>query len=301
MRQPPWDQNAIFGTEADAHPDRYLVHYTTVGSAAAIALTGAIALSPLTPMNDPRESQSRQIMTMFTGGSVPDDERSRFEQELWRLRGRVRLACFTVDQPRDAIEKLPRHNDRDAQFEDRRGYAHSRMWTQYAAWQSGVCLVFERTKLLTTAQRTFEARCHDGPVKYVPGFDEALHRAELVNFDDPDSALHHRRNVIPSLFVKNNDWAAENEFRVLVDDWYSGPCLLPISESLVGVALGVSFMPHQLPVIEALAEKFHLRNEVAHMVLNAGVLQAWPARRRTGALRLWTDGETRSVAAVLDH
>ena len=63
MKLSSWKVNAIFGSEVDIPPDRYLFHYTSVERCAAIGFTGCIALGPLTPMNDPRESQLRQVMT----------------------------------------------------------------------------------------------------------------------------------------------------------------------------------------------------------------------------------------------
>lgn len=98
---------------------------------------------------------------------------------------------------------------------------------------------------------------------------------------------------MPSLFVKNRDWESEREYRLLVDEWDEVVCLLPIENALIGLALGLAFMPHQLPVVTALAEKFDLGDNVAHMIVNMGVLQAWPSRNGSGLLRLWTDEETR--------
>lgn len=290
-----WEVNPIFGSEVDIPPDRYLFHYTSVERCAAIGFTGRIALGPLTPLNDPRESQLRQVITMTSGGTggarrLTDEERKEFERELWDLRSRVRLACFSADQT----------DGRYSEREDRRGYAHSRMWTQYATGHSGVCLVFDRAQLVATARRTFENRLHHQAVTYVSGFDDSLHAAELVDFDRADARQHHRTKVVPSLFVKNRDWESEHEYRLLVDDWDEPACLLPIENALVGVALGVAFMPYQLPVITALAEKFQLGDQVAHMTGNMGVLQAWPSRDRTGMLRVWTDADTRARDAVFD-
>jgi hypothetical protein len=247
-------------------------------------------------MNDPRESQFRQVVTMRTGqldGGIPhvtNAEREAFEAALRELRGRVRLACFTEDRTDG------QHSGRD----DRRGYAHSRMWTQYATGQSGVCLVFDRARLIAAAETTFGSQVRHQKVRYVSGFDHLLNEAESVDFDHPDPIAHHKTKVLPGLFAKNVDWASEFEYRLLVDGWDDTPCMLPITDSLVGVALGRSFMPHQLPVIECLAEQFQLGHEVAHVILNCGVLQAWPSRDRYGALRVWSDEETRK-GAIFDR
>lgn len=295
VKQSTWEANSIFGTETDTSPERYVFHYTSVERCAAIGFTGSVGLGRLTPMNDPRESQVRQVTTMRSGGpgdvlQVTDEERQAFEAELWRLRASVRLACFSADQT----------DGTSSERDDWRGYAHSRMWTQYAAGHTGVCLVFDRARLIDTGRAVFGKSFHCGAVTYVSGFDHALHDAELADFDQPNPGLHHRTKVIPSLFVKNRDWAAEFEFRLLVDEWDDSACLLPIAESLIGVALGVSFTPYHLPVIARLAETFGLDDRVAQLIVNCGVLQAWPARDRAGELRVWTDADTRLRNEIFD-
>jgi hypothetical protein len=292
-----WEANPVFGSEVEIPADGYLFHYTTVERCAAIGMTGCLALGPLTPLNDPRESQLRQVMTMTAAGGhaapprdVPEEERQQFEQELWRLRSRVRVACLTTDHTDG------RHSERD----DRRGYAHSRMWTQYAGGHGGVCLVFDRARLLRTATARFGSRFHHAAVEYVSGFDDSLHEAELVDFDRPDPLRHHRDKVVPSLFVKNRDWNSESEYRLLLEEWDEVVGLLPIAGALVGIALGAAFMAHHLAVIAALAERFDLGDRIAQMIVNMGVLRAWPAQDRNGLLRLWTDADTRARDLVFD-
>lgn len=290
MKESVWDVDPVFGGRSATTTDRYLFHYTSVESAAGIALTRSLALSPLTPMNDPRESQVRQVATMKvvrkgTAGVTPR-EREAFETELWTRRRRVRLGCFTEDR----IEGRPGHAER----EDLRGYAHSRMWTQYAAGQTGVCLVLDRSQLLEAAHLAFGRRLTHGPVGYVEGFDAALVDAETVDFTTPDVTRHHVERVLPSLLVKNGDWRSEREYRVVVDDWDEGACLLPLDGVVAGLAFGLSVRPHQLHVIDAVADQFGLADRVAQLVLNCGVLQAWPGRGRDGRVRALSDGETRS-------
>lgn len=57
MKLSEWEANTIFGEPTSADPETFLYHYTSVERAAGIALLGSISLSPLGPMNDPRESQ----------------------------------------------------------------------------------------------------------------------------------------------------------------------------------------------------------------------------------------------------
>ncbi len=54
------------------------------------------------------------------------------------IRGTTTLACLTRDDP-EGLQVPP--NEAFA-----RGYAHSRMWAQYADGHGGVCLIFERER-----------------------------------------------------------------------------------------------------------------------------------------------------------
>lgn len=84
MKLSTWEANPVFGSRSEIPSDRYLFHYTSVERCAVIGFTSCIALGPLTPLNDPRESQLRQVMTMTTGSlhsarSVTVEERKEFE------------------------------------------------------------------------------------------------------------------------------------------------------------------------------------------------------------------------------
>lgn len=175
------------------------------------------------------------------------------------------------------------------------------MWAQYAAAHTGVCIVFDRQALSEAARSTFSKRIHEEAVTYVAGFDRTLAEAETVNFDRPDPRAHHLLRVVPSLFVKNVDWQSEHEYRLIVDEWGDEPCLLPVQRAVRGVVIGAGFQPHNLPLIRAFADKFGISGHVAQIVVNAGVLQSWPARDRYGNYRVWTDKETRGCDTIFDR
>lgn len=92
VRLTEWEKHPIFGGEQPASPDRWIFHYTTIDRAASIALVGALSLSPLNVLNDPRESKERQVETMtpsFARGSLPqsprtvsDEERRAYERQI---------------------------------------------------------------------------------------------------------------------------------------------------------------------------------------------------------------------------
>jgi hypothetical protein len=98
-----------------------LYHYTSIGRAAAIALTGSILLSPLEFLNDPRESQRRSTIRVTYGTSplpnADEDLAELHEHRLLEFRGGVRVGCYTRD------ERLERGTLADA---DARGFARPR-------------------------------------------------------------------------------------------------------------------------------------------------------------------------------
>jgi len=290
MKLSDWDSDPVFGSRSRIDPGQYLVHYTSVERLAAIALTSSIALAPLAFMNDPRESHHRQLVSVrswWPGRSpLTEADRAAFEQVLSARRDCVRLACFTEDR----VEGAPG----TALREDRRGYAHSRMWAQYAAGHTGVCLILDRPALVAVAESLFGTSLLHGPVDYVSGFDERLNSAELADHDEPDPLSLHLDAVLPGLLVKNADWSSECEFRLIVDDWGAGPCAVPLDGLLQGLAIGASFAHRHLPILEAVASKHAITARIAQMVLNCGVLQPWPSLGSAGNLNVWTDADTRS-------
>lgn len=216
-----WEESIFLSDRYD--DTEFVMHYTSVERAAAIALTQSLVLSPLRVLNDPRESQQRQSIRVtysIPGGpvmpDVADDVGIQHDAALWALRNQVRVGCFTAD-----ARAHPRGTGRDA---DERGFARPRMWAQYGAGHAGCCLVMNR-EALESAARGLSAKVHCGRVRYVEGVDLALHEAELVELNDPTTGrtgpdlTKQQRAMVKSLFSKNADWATEREFRIVVEDW----------------------------------------------------------------------------------
>jgi hypothetical protein len=96
-----WRAHPIFGDAQPTDPEKWLCHYTTLTSAAAIALTGQFMLSPLSTLNDPQESTRRPMTTLTFDvrgkppSNVSTEERMEFERIMDKLRDQVRIGCFT--------------------------------------------------------------------------------------------------------------------------------------------------------------------------------------------------------------
>lgn len=251
-------------------------------------------LSPLTRLNDPRESRCRQIIPVTSSNSwevaprsVTDDERREAEKALEDRRLNVRVGCFTLDSSVG--------EPGTAERADARGYARPAMWTHYADRHSGVCLVLERAALEAQATERFGNRFHPIMVAYAAGFDDALADAELVNFDQLDYQAHFGTAVLATLRGKNDDWAAEREYRVaVIDHDRRASCILPIATSLKGLVLGVDFRSADLPLAEAICAEFDLGDHVGQVSLNNAALYVIPARASDGQLTQWNEDEIRT-------
>lgn len=298
MRLDEWAAHPMFGSGEPADPERWLFHYTSLASAAAIALTGDMLLSPLAVLNDPQEAAARPIMTITAGDlanrprSVTDDERAAFEQTLEQLRGTIRVGCFT----RDAAIGSP---STAARF-DGRGYARPRTWAQYGDGHTGACLVLDRQRLEVEAERLFGGRRRCEPVGYAAGFDDVLHLAETVAFDRPDPDRHFRERVIGSLLRKNADWQGEREYRIVVWGHHDVVCALPVADAVVGLVLGVRFPAHQMPIARKIAERFDVVEDCALLMMNNAVLDPHPLAGPDGKWHRWHDQDLRERGRVFD-
>jgi hypothetical protein len=276
----------------------WLFHYTSLASAAAIALTGQLFLSPLSVLNDPQEATAGPISTMTggTGGvppkSVATHERIGFELLLESLRDTVRVACLTRDA--DA------GNPGTAARMDARGYARPRIWTQYGDKHAGVCLVLDRAAMEVAVKHQFGSRVRSEPVTYVAGFDTALHAAETVDFDNPDPKRHFQDHVLASLFNKNADWEGEREHRIVVWGHSDPVCAVPIVSAVVGLVLGLSFPAHQIPVARRVSETFDVVRNTALLSLNNRVLDPSPPIGPDGEWHRWTAQDLREKGRVFD-
>ena len=236
-------------------PDQWVYHYTTRDTAiGSILPTGQIRLSLYEWMADPRESK-----TWLFGGHGSGD------YDLWELIQRInklaksnaKLFCVT----RDAPDIPPPPNERY-----QRGFAHSRMWTDYAGRHTGVCMIFNRRRLhaaITTALGTDNVYADDVTYGEWTSLQGEAHTIDYKSLDQHgvDEALRaHIRTYIDQLFFyKNTDWAAEVEHRWLYLGDSPTPEFVPFGDALEGLCVGENYpaVPAgEDPSLRCLAEQF---------------------------------------------
>lgn len=142
-----------------------LFHYTSRDAALEHILpTARLRFGRLPRTNDPREFGE---IWFPIAGRVGDDEpltaRSPFkliEEANEHLRRSVHVLCLTEDRP--------------SRWEQRHGYGNgprrARMWAQYSDNHAGVCLCFDRQRLIDAAHDQLETDGRsviDGPLNYL--------------------------------------------------------------------------------------------------------------------------------------
>lgn len=229
-------------------------HYTT----AAIAIEHILAsmkirLGPINRTHDPSEGHRE-----YTGFSDVDVGRPNFAawDRVDEVAKRTRVACFCKDGELGggdpcALDFAPPWA----------GWARDRMWAQYAGGHEGVCLAFDRRKLVEAFNGA------------VVGRGDTISR-DVVYSDDPHSlsydngriaqvgaeqyAAEYRRKHAPTLYLtKRLDYQGEHEFRlVLLDEDASGiDAFVPVRGALVYAMLGDRFPKAYLPCIDAVMRR----------------------------------------------
>lgn len=277
----------------------HLFHYTSADTAIFNILgSGTLRLSPFESTNDLWESRPLHPVI-----STHDDDRD-FDAtfDLWaeidrNIRLHAKVACLTLDVA------LPDHVfNRDAL----RGWAHLSLWAHYGAGHAGVCLRFNRHKLIKAFLEHAEpsALTFHGPVGYLSAqggpATRGIDPGQVKEFGVDAVALAYAEANKESIFFrKHADWANEVEYRLVLLNQSVLPTHIDIREALTGVVLGDAFPQGRLPALlemlqaypDVEVEQVRYMNRTLHCYPfdgtvrpGAGGVYAWGAPRRTGSL-----------------
>jgi hypothetical protein len=196
---------------------KYLYHYTKASTAIEHILgEQQLAFNPINSPGDPFEYLD---CTFGFNGSVKNPVavkmNSEFNKEVNDYRKNYKIACFCKDRF-ESYEDYNRSSDKPNDIEIGRGYNHSRMWGQYADKHRGVCIVFNKEKLIALLEQekmngSKDLYCEKINYDSVPDI-----------FSDPfpnlqESGMQFAQNHIKDfLFWKDFDYRDENEFRIAV-------------------------------------------------------------------------------------
>jgi hypothetical protein len=249
-------------------PGTCLYHYTRLDTALQhIVPAQKIRLGPFSSMRDPRESSQWSISVGGFVGDVdyPNDIRDfwQFNRRVNELKSHVKVLSLTQDTT---------HDGDPAAIAFGRGFAHPRLWEQYAENHRGVCLCFNSELLHRRLAEELQpyGQLHYGPVAYenreiAPAAVETL--VEKLRTRGPiDAASDHLRDHIGELFfTKLCDWETESEYRFVIQTDDPRAVYARVSTSLRAVILGAdegsrSYEPSFAKVCDAAGvEIFHMR------------------------------------------
>lgn len=179
-----------------------LYHYTKFDSAIRIILSNHLKFGKLGDMNDVNEAYKRISYECWC-----DVDTKYVQCELKKYR-QISLAMDGSTY---------------------QGFDISAMWGHYAEKGKGVCLVFDKQKLL----KCLSADMHSCKVKYKRKFKGYVH----INSDNIEKSLERKRQGF--FFTKSLDWTYEQEYRIItkVDSSSSDDLYLDFKDSLIAVVL----------------------------------------------------------------
>lgn len=234
-----------------------LFHYTSSEAAIlGILANRSIRMSSFTGMNDLWESRPMYVRLE----SVDIDQHAHgITISAWNdadryIRRYSKVACFTQDWVLQTEG-----------FEQNalRGWARLSMWAHYGDNHRGVCLRFDRNKLMAAFKAAEESafRQFSGPVQYCSlGPEDVLQPISLdqaAEFGMDVLALRHADKYHQRIFFrKHTDWASESEFRLVRTDLSTDPYYLDISDALTGVILGEKFPVDQIAALRTVLADF---------------------------------------------
>ncbi|WP_082569289.1 DUF2971 domain-containing protein [Microbacterium sp. Root180] len=295
-----FDHSAFLDAEvllAPRTPTANLYHYTNADAAIfGILKSGQLRMSPFESTNDLWESKPGHPTIQAHEDDIAVDPGVDLWESIDReIRLRVKVACFTQEW------SLPDHVGDQHAFA---GWNHLSAWAHYGNAHAGVCLRFDRAKLINALAQSADlaSATFHGPVVYrASGWGsvgEALDIGQIREFGlDAVAARYIEKHHRGLLFEKHRDWENESEYRLIGLHQSRLPVELDIREALTGLILGERFPDNRLPALhEVLAlhpglpvyrSYFHNRHpHIAEQPAETERLATgpWGAARREGSL-----------------
>ncbi len=258
----------------DVEPGRLLYHYTSAERLLDIAHSGALRLSALTSMRDPREFRDWSLQAFVVKGSGVNVE--ALHDAARRLRRGTKIVCFGRDR---APVGEPSLLDQFLNPQTGKGFLRPRMWEQYGAAHTGACLIFDRcavdeafaAHLSTFTEDPVLEQPHpfNGLVSYEDGHDHRLHAGQLGLIDQNYSLREWLTDpdwIREAFLTKDVDWMSEHEYRWGLMTSMAGSIDAPLLPGcLLGFVLGLEWKPAWTQVAEAFARQFAVPANVARL------------------------------------
>lgn len=214
--------------------EKFLYHYTNVTKVIKILNSKKLIFSPLTFMNDTSEYKARITVDRKT---INDSNKKEAYEDLEYVLNYcnqhakdIRLLCFSQDVTFQQYDhsNIPHWDDYERFFDLKgRGCALPRMWAQYASNNEGVCLIFDKNKLLEAVNKVTDYSKADSVIYEDYFYSYQLSVEDLRSLKT--KIKQDSKGVLPianlfkteaefikyNYFVKLKDWQNENEYRIL--------------------------------------------------------------------------------------
>ncbi len=234
--------------------DGSIYHYTRASTFMNyIVPYGELKLSPYSNSMDPREQHPSYFGIAYkeeAGEAQISESLTLAVEASDNLRDRAQMLCFS-----NSYEPLFPGLQWD--WDGDRGWAQSAMWTHFSERHTGVCLEFNKERLLHDIREEVgsSSRLLSGDVVYIGSGDQPI-SVPNIYIQNPsdisaDSVFSHAiHNSISSFFRKDRCWNYEQEFRVVAINRCGEPVYFPITGSLERVILGAQFPIDLRPAVE---------------------------------------------------
>lgn len=214
----------------------FLFHYTTYSSALGILISQQMRMGSLANMNDPLEFENHRGDGLVFSGNPSNRYLAKkvfeFANAVAEKDRAVRLASFAVDGG----------NQKDYYNNLCKGWARSRMWAQYADGNEGVCLIFDKSNLVSVFENSFKSTSCKTYCREITYTNNLYPIQEMLN-KPCESFL--TQDKIDFLFKKCVDYRDEREFRLLLVNKNlknsAESVSFSIETSLCGVIMGAKF------------------------------------------------------------
>lgn len=230
--------------------DRFIYHYTSAEVAREFILpNGTLQFSNINQLNDPEESTKYECLFLNNSeNNEKPDSLSMLMDFKQTFPSLLFSSSFCTDKKKDDNTNLHLN----------KGFMLSRMWGTYGDKHKGVCLCFDKAKLLDSFQKyngnnfdiyKSDVKYSKDIIDYIRKFSQSDKYVSPTGINASCNTYEEFSNHIITnkdffFFWKQNDWRDENEFKILLvqkESQINSKIFLPFGNSLTAIFMGEKF------------------------------------------------------------
>jgi hypothetical protein len=224
------------------NPKNYLYCYKSEKASLYSLVNKSLRFSPIGTLNDPIENTLQTFFldtdTRFQKSQLPEYTNLLKAITKKYCDSFIKVLCFTLSNDPEPKTLIPQSH---------MGYMRFSMWSQYAEFGKGTCIILDKNKLDTEFDKLLSKENifgKSGQINYTEDFSHSM--AFRFRYDE-FNLLKEGKNILkPKIqeyykeyfFKKRKDWSNENEYRyVIVSERIQ---YLDITHSITGIVFGYS-------------------------------------------------------------